>query len=320
MGLVAIGLVTCAIATACSTHGTSTPGARTNSAPPSSAPRATEPGLTVSELLADYTQTLNAGPTRFTLLRIGGYPHLDLLDGVDDRAHDAAEFVEYIGLGEGLDLHVGGANYLCTAGGDVIHSPARPHCDQLHRWIEINNGDFDIMDGLATKLPRLPTTAGPGIVSARIGAASIRGTPTTGYSVDLAAPASTGTTGALATYHFAFWIDANHLVREFQLILRTTIPIQSPASTNRPDELDDVGPPDPSVAADRLLLEQSAPGGLPSESALPPGELESTTTAQFWDIGTAPPITAPPPSAVLVPPSAGTSSPSTSEPPKPPIS
>lgn len=317
IGLVAIGVATCAIAAACTAHGTSTPGARTIGAPPSAAPHATEPAVTVSELLADYTQTLNAGPTRFTLLQIGGYPHLELLDGDDDRAHDAAEFVEYNGLTEGISLHVGGGDYLCVAAGDVIHSPEpAAHCDESHPWLSVGSADIDIMASLARKLPAF-TTAGPGIVSHPIGSASIRGTPTSGYSVDFTPPGSAGATGAPPTYHLAFWIDANHLVREFQLVLRTTVPIESPASTERPDEFDDVVAPDPPLAADRLLLEQSAPGGLPSESPLPPGELESTTTAEFWDIGTAPPITAPPASAVLVPPGVGTGSPSTSGPPNP---
>ncbi len=272
--------------------------------------------VSASGLLADYVKTLQAGPTHFIATMTGGVGGPLTYVGAEDLAHNSAEWVFDFGA-PAVWLVVGGDDYQCIPHGGKAIVFAPGYCDASTPWMlyppAIQYGLGDLIDGLHQALTgRLILTASMASASSvrRLGKASIRGVNATGYAFNLdTAAADLALASAAIPQHDVIvvvhvWIDAAGLVREFRLDMQTTVPglpSAPPPATDGPDEII----PNPSLTAERAVMRAALPTAdrtpdMPSING--PGQLTWSTTTQLWDIGTAPPIEAPPSQAVHSPP------------------
>ena len=278
--------------------------------------------ITATDLYRAYSQTLTAGRANFMIMtasEVGQDSRLRVWDGVEDLNADTAEYLQSIGGADGAWLHIGGYTYECEpsindARTQFSFVPGR-YCDKANPWtpayMRSDGGVITAVSNLRQALPAAPdlptsaATANRPPVKA-LGSASIRGVKTSGYSTEVDITVNAGYGQRVPAHvRYAMWIDAKNLVREVQIIANSTLS-QEPSAPSAPPvpsladlpSLPDIPasfPSDPMLDSDIAAMKAAAPGGIPTpDPSLPPRRFEQIQTVQFWNFGTAPPITLPP--------------------------
>jgi hypothetical protein len=270
-------------------------------------------------LLAAYVKTVQAGPTHFIATETGVPYGPRTYTGVEDLAHNAAEYILDGGGEPAADLGIAGVTYLCTPRGSTTIIFVPGYCDASKPWLLLPPS-ADVTDA-ATSLNQVLMgrlqIAGwsPSAQTVRhLGKTTVRGAAVTGYAFDLdgAALDAALQNASLPQHDISaavhVWVDASGLVREFKLDFQSTLPgIASPpppTGSGLYGEL--ITPPaNPSLAAEQSAMASARPAAdrtpdVPTPTSL--NQLTRSTTVQLWDIGTAPLVQAPPIEAVLSPP------------------
>lgn len=274
--------------------------------------------VTAVDLYRAYSQTLAAGRANFMIMTASGAgqdSRLTVLDGVEDLAADTAEYLQSNDGADEALLHTGGYTYSCEPSVNDARTKfsfAPGYCDKANPWspayMRTDAGVLTAVGILRHSLPvapDLPQSSATANVSPlkALGSAKIRGVQTSGYSTEGDIDVNAGNGQRVPAHvRYVVWIDAKHVVREMQIVATSTLPADPsapplPSFADLPSlpDIPDSLPSDPMLQSDIKAMKSAAPGGIPTlDPSLPPDRFEQIETVQFWNFGTAPPITLPP--------------------------